>query len=135
MNQTNRNEPYNKAQLLDSTITQHFLAIINRNISALLKTVNQENITLILPNGKHSGTYEDYKAVNEEWFADNDWRIEHKIKEKKVNTNTAIVLTEITYFDKDENGDSYSFQYYLTLIFEWDKNDWKLVFDQNTIIK
>lgn len=120
---------------LDDTIKKHFTAIKNRDIENLLETVDAESITLILPNGKYSNSLTEYKNVNSDWFSDKDWEIKYEITEKIIKGETGIVLTKITYADKDENGESYSFQYYLTLVFNLRDNEWKLIFDQNTIIK
>ena len=90
---------------------------------------------MILPNGKYSKSLNNYKKINSDWFADQNWNIEYTIIDKTINRETAIVLTKITYFDKDEDGKDYSFQYYLTLVFELNKNEWELAFDQNTIIR
>ena len=103
--------------------------------SSLLETVDREKITLILPNGKYSESLDQYKKVNFDWFSDNDWSIEYEIIDKNVTKEMGIILTKITYFDKDEKGKPYSFQYFLTLVFQVIEQEWKLVFDQNTIIK
>lgn len=120
---------------LDTTIENHFIAIQNRDIDNLLKTVNKENVTLILPNGKYSKSLAEYKKINTDWFNDKNWNIKYEIVDKIIKSESATVLTKITYTDKEENGEIYSFQYYLTLMFELQNNEWKLVFDQNTIIK
>jgi len=124
-----------KIENLDLTLDAHFKAIADRNLESLLKTVNEESITLILPNGKYSTSFSDYKNVNREWFKDQDWSIEYKLIEKTVRQETAIVLTKINYQDKDEKGNDYSFEYFLTLVFGLKESGWKLIFDQNTIIK
>lgn len=121
-------------KILDITIISHFKAIQARDIMALLKTVSEQNITLILPNGKHSKSLDEYRSTNEEWFKDKDWKLNYEILEKKISGNIGIVLSKIFYHDKNQKGEDYSFQYFLTLIFEKIKDDWKLVFDQNTII-
>lgn len=77
----------------------------------------------------------DGHAVGAGQFADNDWKINYEILEVKVNGNFGIVLAKITYYDKNEKGEYYSFKYFLTLIFENINNKWKLIFDQNTTIK
>ena len=120
---------------LDATIKKHFRAIQNRDLIKLIETVDKEKVTLILPNGKLSKSFSDYENVNYNWFLDNDWTIEYEIIDKNVTKEMGIILTKITYFDKDENGKDYSFQYFLSLTFKLDQGEWKLVFDQNTIIK
>ncbi len=124
-----------KMEKLDATIKKHFRAIQNRDLIKLIETVDKEKVTLILPNGKLSKSFSDYENVNYNWFLDNDWTIEYEIIDKNVTKEMGIILTKITYFDKDENGKDYSFQYFLSLTFKLDQGEWKLVFDQNTIIK
>lgn len=125
----------NYSAQFDKTIENHFNAIQSRDLEGLLKTVDSNRITLILPNGKHSTSFEAYKNVNKDWFSEETWSVEHKIIEKKINKETGFVLTEIHYSDKDEKGEAYSFKYFLSLVFELQNNEWKLIFDQNTIIK
>lgn len=120
---------------LNTTILNHLTAIEKRDLNKLLNTVNSEKITLILPNGKYSTSLEEYKRVNFEWFSDKSWRIEYKIKEKIIKEDLAIILTEITYFEKDEKGEESKFNYFLSLVFQRSNDDWKLIYNQNTIIK
>ncbi len=120
---------------LDATIAQHFEAIKTRDIDKLLATVHKEGVTLVLPSGKHSTSYEAYKNVNIKWFSDAAWSIDYEIVEKTVRKETAVVLTKIHYVSKTSNGESKSFDYYLTLILEYNKGKWELVFDQNTVIQ
>ena len=49
--------------------------------------------------------------------------------------NTGIALAKITYKEVEESGEQNSFDYYLTLVFEYDEDQWKLIFDQNTLIR
>jgi len=120
---------------LDSTISMHMTAIQNRDLPSLLKTVDDDKITLILPNGKYSTSFSEYEKINQEWFDEEDWNIKYDVLNVHRNKNSAIVLTKITYFDKDDHGSVYNFQYFLTMIFEYKMNKWQLIYDQNTMIK
>lgn len=120
---------------LNSIVEKHFKALQNRDLELLLETVNKEKITLILPNGQYSNSYDTYKEINKNWFAEKEWSIDYEIVNQDVINNTGIILAKIIYSDKDELGNSFSFSYYLTLIFENKPEGWKLIFDQNTIIK
>lgn len=120
---------------LNNTVEKHFKALQNRDLELLLETVNKEKITLILPNGQYSNSYDSYKEINKNWFSEKEWSIDYEIVNQDVINNTGIILAKIIYSDKDELGNSFSFSYYLTLIFENKPEGWKLIFDQNTIIK
>lgn len=130
-----QSENDSKMEIFDTTIKEHFKAIQNRDLDKLIETIDKEKVILILPNGKHSSSFADYKKANSEWFLDNDWKIEYEIIDKCISKEMGIILAKITYFDKDENGKDFSFQYFLNLTFKLIQGEWKLVFDQNTMIK
>ena len=129
------NESGRKVKELNEVINTHFEAINERNIDNLIKTVNKDSIQLILPSGKYSKSFEEYKEINQKWFGDKNWSIQHQIVEQIVNEKTAIVLAKINYADLDEHNEAYNFEYYLTLIFSYANQKWELIFDQNTLIK
>lgn len=127
--------PKNKTKDLTATISKHLTAIENRNLENLINTVNRDEVILILPSGKYSNSFEEYKIVNKKWFEDETWEIDYQIVEKNIVEDIGIVLTKITYQNVTENKKNNVFSYYLTLVFEWKNYGWKLIFDQNTLIK
>ncbi|MEM1124412.1 MAG: nuclear transport factor 2 family protein [Bacteroidota bacterium] len=129
------NSPKYTEKSLTQTVAAHFTAIDARDLNALLKTVDENAVSMILPSGKYSTSQEDYQKVNKEWFAAPNWHINHQVIEQKISGNIGIVLTKITYNDKQADGTPYAFDYYLTLIFQHDDRDWRLIFDQNTLIE
>ena len=117
----------------DETLSKHLKAIENRDLKLLLETVNRDKIVLILPNGKYSDSFDTYREVNQDWFSDLSWEISYTISDKIVNEKTGIVTLKINYINKETNQTELN--YYLTLIFKRLNDGWKLVHDQNTIIK
>lgn len=123
------------AQSFDNTLTEHFNAIKTRDINKLMQTVNNGNLTLILPNGVIGKTSSEYRKINEDWFSEKNWQIETKLIDSKIIDNIGYATVQVNYTDIDEKNEKYSFKYYLHLIFERKEDGWKLIYDQNTIIR
>ncbi|MEM6318921.1 MAG: nuclear transport factor 2 family protein [Bacteroidota bacterium] len=129
------NSPKYTEESLTQTVAAHFAAIDARDLNALLKTVDENAVSMILPSGKYSTSQEDYQKMNKDWFAAPNWRINYQVIEQKISGNIGIVLTKITHNDKQADGRPYSFDYYLTLIFQHGDRKWRLIFNQNTLIE
>lgn len=127
--------PEIRENVFDQTVAAHLNAIQNRDLNELLNTVDKEVVTLILPNGELSQTTKEYEKINSEWFEDKHWSIDADVVQKRIQKETGIALIKITYHEKEASAADRVFQYYLTLVFTLQNNEWKLIFDQNTIIK
>lgn len=127
--------PEIRENVFDQTVAAHLNAIQNRDLDELLNTVYKDVVTLILPNGELSQTTKEYEKINYEWFEDKHWSIDADLVQKRIQKETGIALIKITYHDKEASAADSVFQYYLTLVFTLQNDEWKLIFDQNTIIK
>ncbi len=116
----------------DAILEKHFDAIEQRNLNQLLGTVSKNEIILILPSGKYSSTFEKYKEINQAWFEDPSWKIDFTILNKILGEDIAIALAEIEYINQESNETELN--YFLNLTFQKINNEWKLVYDQNTVI-
>ena len=113
----------------------HIDAMVNKDYEGFIKTVSEEAITLIMPNGHLIDTYEGFCSLHKEWFEDEDWAIEYEIRQIIETTSLSTALLSIHYTDVDEKNDPLEMYYYLNLVFKLCDNQWQLVFDQNTIFK
>lgn len=119
----------------ENTLDKHINSIKNRNLDEYLSTVSQKNITVIFPNGKILNSFKDVSDFHKEWFSENNWTFDYEIVQKTVLQSTAIVVLKIKYCEKDENQNNKTINYILSLIFAKENNQWKLIHDQNTLIK
>lgn len=120
---------------IQSTIDTYFNVIRERNIQgfqALIK--NDENTTLILPNGKVIIGYQNIIDFHISWFEDMDWSMEYQVMNTFEVGQVGYGLLKVDYHDLNQSGESYVIHYYLNLLFEKIDGDWLLFHDQNTLI-
>lgn len=119
-----------------TTLNQHLDAIQSRNLALYEKTIaHSPDLMLILPNGKQIKGFDKILDFHKEWLNDQDWKMEYAIINHYNSHQIGYALLEITYYDLDENGNSYTMKYLLSLIFEKMEGQWKLIYDQNTMKK
>ncbi len=115
-------------------LNHHLSTISNRDLDAFSKTiVNDDRLTLIMPNSTVLNGFEEILAFHKSWFSDPDWNIEANLIKVIESDNTATALLDVTYNDLNEAGKPYQLQYLLSLTFVFENDTWLLVFDQNTM--
>jgi hypothetical protein len=115
-------------------LNHHLNTISNRDLDAFSKTiVNDDRLTLIMPNSTVLNGFDEILAFHKNWFSDPDWNIEANLIKVIESDNTATALLDVTYNDLNEAGKPYQLQYLLSLTFVFENDTWLLVFDQNTM--
>lgn len=116
------------------TVKTHLQAIDNKDYYLFTSTVtDKENFNLIMPNGVHISSRNQFLDFTKAWFAEKTWSMKYTILNLKETSEMGFVLLMVNYSDVDQNNNPYSLVYYLNLIFEKQNNEWKLIHDQNTI--
>lgn len=117
------------------TLQIHLDALQKKDLASFSATISSDSITLIMPNGTLINNRKDFIELHEEWFSDEDWRLNYEVINIEETSEIAYALLSVVYDDCDREGNPVSMNYYLNLIFKKYKEDWLLVFDQNTIFK
>jgi uncharacterized protein (TIGR02246 family) len=121
---------------LQATLEAHLAAVNARDLDALLATVTGgEKLTLILPNGKVLDTREQYRQLHVEWFAEDDWKMLFEPVQLRELGDVGVALVKYQAQEKKPDG---SFETrreaLLSLVFAREAGEWRLVYDQNTVI-
>lgn len=120
----------------DESLAAHLSAIAKRDSAAFESTLTTgTTLTFIAPNGTVTLTTAQFKAVMRDWFSDKDWSWELTPISRNASEHTGVAVFSVAYADKDASGKPYSLRYVLTLVFAKEAAGWKLVHDQNTLIK
>ncbi len=121
---------------LRATLDRHLAAINARDLDALLSTVTRgERLTTILPNGKVLDTREAYRQLHLDWFRDASWRMVFDVQEVRVTGDSGIARVGYDSQARDGAGAWASRRKaILTLLFARERGQWRLVYDQNTVI-
>ena len=116
------------------TLDIHLNAIKNSDLKAFEPTVS-DSIIHISPMGEKNQSKAQFLKLHLEWFKRTNWEWKGIILEKHSTGSFGYALIDYTYIEKDTAGNiSFKIKCYLTLIFKKSGNNWKLVYDQNTII-
>ncbi len=125
-----------QVRALRQTLDRHLAAINARDLDALLSTVTaHEPLTTILPNGKVLATREAYRQLHVDWFSEPDWRMVFDVQDVRVLGDTGIARVHYDSQARDAAGGYASRRKaILTLVFAREQGDWRLVYDQNTVV-
>nr|WP_257644064.1 SgcJ/EcaC family oxidoreductase [Luteimonas salinisoli] len=118
------------------TLDRHLQAIQARDLDALLATVTRgDALTLILPDGRVLDTREEYRRLHQDWFAEDDWRMRFEVRQVREFGETGIALVHYLSQQRQADG-SYATgrEALLSLLFAREQGDWRLVYDQNTVV-
>jgi len=117
------------------TLNRHLEAIQARNFEAFAATITREaTIDFILPNGRAFTSREEYLEVIKGWFMEDGWHFSPRLIRTIEGQDLAIALLQVSYDEDDRNGQPYHLDHFLTLGFQKQSGEWRLVLDQNTRI-
>lgn len=121
---------------LQQTLDRHLAAINARDIEQLLATVTSgPKLTTILPNGNVLETRDQYRQLHVDWFAANDWRMVFDVQDVTEFGDLGIARVKYDSQKLDAAGEYRSNRVaLLTLVFAKEAGEWRLVYDQNTVI-
>jgi ketosteroid isomerase-like protein len=117
-------------------VEAHLAAITARDMEALLPTLTGGNdLTMIAPNGYKFDTRQQYIDFHRQWFAIKDeGKFEREIVRLIESPALGHALIRYRYSSKDEGGKTRTTVSWLALTFALEGGNWRLVFDQNTLI-
>ena len=121
---------------LRATLDKHLAAINARDLDALMSTVTDgEKLTTILPNGKVLATRDAYHQLHVDWFKDTDWRMVFAVEDVERLGDAGIARVRYDSQARQADG-SYASKRIaqLTLVFQLQQGQWRLVYDQNTVV-
>ena len=113
----------------------HLKAICGRDIEAYKAFLSDKTpVILIFASGamlKGTKAVLDFHA---EWFGDANWTWTPDVIDTLVMGDSAYALLRTTYSDIDEEGNPFTNESYVSLLFVLEGQEWILVRDQNTKI-
>ncbi len=110
----------------------HLDSIQKKDLDSFSSTISEDTITLIMMNGTIIDDRNKFMEFHKDWFSDEDWKLNYEIIRMDETDKMAYALLAVHYEDIDIEGKPVFMKYYLNLIFKKYKENWLLVFDQNT---
>lgn len=117
-----------------ATLEKHLGAVAAKNIDIIAATV-ADSVTLIFPGGEVLQSKQKFVDFHKEWFKDTAWKMTTEILKTTEGGTLSYGLVKYQYTNLNSDGTVKSqSNAYLLLIFEKQKDGWKLIHDQNTKI-
>ncbi|PHR90831.1 MAG: DUF4440 domain-containing protein [Robiginitomaculum sp.] len=115
-----------------TALNTHLATIADRDLQAYTQTLTKgDGLPLVFPDGGYLATKSDVLAMHADWFADKNWRMTFEPVSQIVGKEVAVALIKTSYRDTPDGTPRYAF---LTLSFQLQEGEWRLVLDQNTRI-
>jgi uncharacterized protein (TIGR02246 family) len=111
---------------------RHLLAIEDRDLEALAETVADDEILLVMSDGKLVRTKQEFIEAHRGWFAMKNWRLEVKPVQIIDTPALGVALFQLEYRETPPGKPPTRQESMLTLVFQQRNGKWVMVLDQNT---
>ena len=114
---------------------RHLLAIEERDLDALADTVADEEILLVMSDGKLVRSKKEFLEAHRGWFAMKNWRLEVKPVQIIDTPALGVALFQLEYRETPPGKPPTRQESMLTLVFQLRNGKWVMVLDQNTPVR
>ena len=111
---------------------RHLLAIEDRDLDALADTVADDEILLVMSDGKLVRSKKEFLEAHRGWFAMKNWRLEVKPVQIIDTPALGVALLQLEYRETPPGKPPTRQESMLTLVFQQRNGKWVMVLDQNT---
>ena len=111
---------------------RHLLAIEDRDLDALADTVADDEILLVMSDGKLVRSKKEFLEAHRGWFAMKNWRLEVKPVQIIDTPALGVALFQLEYRETPPGKPPTRQESMLTLVFQQRNGKWVMVLDQNT---
>jgi len=113
------------------TLARHLKAIHERDLAALAATVAEDELVLIMADGKLVRSTQEFLKAHRGWFAMPGWTLHSEEVAAFESDELAVVVLRLDYREPPQTRS----ESLLTLVFQHRSGEWRMVQDQNTPIK
>jgi ketosteroid isomerase-like protein len=118
------------------TIEKHLDAIRDRNLSALVETLpDEDDMLLIMSDGRMVRSVREFVELHRDWFASTTWSIDAEPVHTVETPDLGIAVLCLDYRDTPKDAAPIRESSLLTLVFARRGQHWVMVQDQNTPIR
>jgi uncharacterized protein (TIGR02246 family) len=117
------------------TLGRHLLAIEERDLDALADTVDDDEILLVMSDGKLVRSKKEFLEAHRGWFAMKNWRLEVKPVQIIDGPALGVALFHLEYRETPPGKPPTRQESMLTLVFQLRNGKWVMVLDQNTPVR
>ena len=117
------------------TLDKHLQAIQDRDLTALAATLPDDEICVVMSDGKVVRSVKEFVDAHRGWFAMKNWRLGIDPLCTYETAGMGVAVMRLDYREEPPGRDPVRQASVLTLIFQKKKGRWVMVLDQNTPVK
>lgn len=117
------------------TLDAHLRAIRERDLPALAATLPEDELVLVMADGKIVRRVSEFLELHRGWFASKTWALAAEPVHVRETPDLGIAVLHLDYRDAPANGQRVHETSILTLAFARRGDRWVMVHDQNTPVK
>ena len=117
------------------TLDKHLAAIQNRDLDALIATLPDNELVLIMADGKVVRTVREFVEAHRGWFAMPTWELKTEPVHIFETADIGVAVLRLDYSDLKPDHSRLHEHSVLTLIFARRNDHWMMVHDQNTPVR
>src|SRR4051794_17422238 len=117
------------------TLDKHLRAIQERDLLSLADTVAEDEIVLVMADGRLARSAREFLEAHRGWFAMDNWRLETTPVHVHETPEMGVAVLHLVYRETPRDRPAVREESFLTLVFEERDGRWLMVLDQNTPIK
>ena len=117
------------------TLDKHLRAIQERNLDSLAETLPDDELVLIMSDGRLVRKTAEFLELHRGWFESTSWSLESELVSRLETSDLAVAVLRLGYRDTPSGGEPIRQDSLLTLVFQRRPQGWVMVHDQNTPIQ
>jgi ketosteroid isomerase-like protein len=117
------------------TLEEHLRAIQQRDLPALRATLPDDELVLIMADGRLVRSVAEFLELHRGWFEATTWTLGVEPVSVREGPDLGVAVLHLDYHDTPADGRPIHETSYLTLVFARQGDRWVMVQDQNTPIK
>ncbi len=111
------------------TLTEHFEAVVERDIDRFAATLASDDVRFIGGDGTIVEGRDNVIATHRDWFMSDEWQFDPEIVATREGTDVGHALARVRYRERGNDK-----QFWLSFLLAIEDGEWKVVSDQNTPI-
>jgi uncharacterized protein (TIGR02246 family) len=118
-----------------ATLDNHLAAIQNRDLNALVATLPDDELMLVMSDGKVATSVREFDDAHRGWFAMPDWELKTELIHVLETPDIGVAVLRLDYSDVKPDHSRFHEHSILTLVFARRNDRWVMVHDQNTPVR
>lgn len=115
---------------------EYITAIIERDIDKMMSTLKEDTtFHFLTTQGTFITTRNEYRSFHEAWFREEGWEISFGHPLIRYTEKAGYVISEFHYSRRIGENQILQLYSWVTLVFQYEKNHWKITADITTPIK